>query len=193
MTLEQQIETLAELGFHLNEGRTIDDLLYSLSREHYENRPFHLILYLYGGVVERAPWDKLICSKVWNFDTECVENTGDYVSIVESLCRISGQSERITEIVDSVDWDSNTAWLEYTVDGQKRHWTIEIDNDWADMLTVSHVMNDLETDHHWFYSMDGGQSMLLFYLDKQTATALNLLTKNALEKSIFVISSFSDF
>jgi hypothetical protein len=181
MTLEQQIETLAELGLHLNEGVTIDDLLYSLPREEYEKRPFHLILFLYGGVVEREPWDQLICSKVWNFDMECIENTGDYVNIVESLCRISGQSERVTEIVDSVDWDSNTAWLEYTVDGQKQHWTIEVNDDWADMLTVNYVMDDLETNDHWFYSIDAGQGMLLFYLDHETGTKLNHLTNNALQ------------
>jgi hypothetical protein len=181
MTLEQQIETLAELGLHLNDGITIDDLLYSASREHFEKRPFNLILFLYGGVVEREPWDQLICSKVWNFDMECIENTGDYVNIVESLCRISGQSERVTEIVDSVDWDSNIAWLEYTIDGQKRHWTVEMNDDWADMLTVNYVMDDLETDDHWFYSIDAGQGMLLFYLDHETGTKLNHLTNNALQ------------
>ncbi len=182
MTLEQQIKTLAELGFHLNEGVTIDDLLYSLPREEYEKRPFHLILFLYGGVVEREPWDKLICSKVWNFDMECIENnTGDYVNIVESLCRISEQSERITEIADSVDWDSNTAWLEYTVNGERRHWTIEVNEDWADMLTVNYVMDDLEADDHWFYSIDAGQGMIWFYLDHETGTKLNYLTNNALQ------------
>lgn len=182
MILEQQIATLAELGFHLNEGITIDDLLDSLSREHYENRPFHLILYLYGGEVEREPWGRLLCSKVWHFDMECIGSTGDYVNIVESLCRISGQSERITEIVDSVDWDSNTAWLEYTIDGQKRHWTIEMNDDWADMLTVNYVMDDLETNDHWFYSIDdNGQGMIWFYLDHETGTKLNHLTNNALQ------------
>ncbi len=185
MTLEQQIETLAELGLHLNEGVTIDDLLYSLPREEYEQRPFHLILFLYGGVVSREPWDQLICSKVWNFDTECIGNTGDYVNIVESLCRISAQSERLTDIVDFVDLESNTAWLEYTVNGERRHWTIEVDDDWADTLTLCYVREDIVDEEHRFYSMNGGQNMLLFYLDKQTANALNQLTKNALENIDF--------
>jgi len=39
MTLEQQLATLAELGFKLNEGVTVDDLLYSWGREEYEKNP----------------------------------------------------------------------------------------------------------------------------------------------------------
>jgi ADP-ribose pyrophosphatase YjhB (NUDIX family) len=185
MTLEQQIETLAELGFHLNEGVTIDDLLYSMPREEYEQRPFHLILFLYGGEVEREPWGRWICSKVWHFDTECIEKTGDYVKIIRALCRISGRTERITNIVDFVDLESDTAWLEYTINGERRHWTIEVNDDWADTLTLAYVREDIVDQDHRFYSMDGGQSMLLFYLDQQTATALNRLTKNALENIDF--------
>ncbi|WP_279239794.1 hypothetical protein [Scytonema sp. UIC 10036] len=40
MTLEQQLEKLAELGLTLNEGVTIDDLLYSFDREDYEKNLF---------------------------------------------------------------------------------------------------------------------------------------------------------
>ncbi len=72
MTLEQQIATLAELGLHLNEGRTIDDLLDSLPRKDYEAQPFDLILFTYGIEVEREPWGRFFSSQVWNFDTECI-------------------------------------------------------------------------------------------------------------------------
>lgn len=37
MKLEQQLEKLAELGLPLNDGVTVDDLLYSFDREDYEN------------------------------------------------------------------------------------------------------------------------------------------------------------
>jgi hypothetical protein len=181
MTLEQQIETLAELGFHLNEGRTIDDLLDSFPRKDYETQPFDLILFTYGIEVEREPWGRFFSSQVWNFDTECIYSTGNYVEIVQSLCRISGQSERLTEIADFVDLESNTAWLEYIVDGQKRHWEVEVNDDWADTLTLSYVMDDLEQGDQRFYFIDNGQAMLLFYLNTSTASILNQMTNNALQ------------
>ena len=181
MRLEEQISILTELGLHLNEGVTIDDLLYSLPREEYEKRPFDLILFLYGGVVEREPCDKLICSKVWNFDLECIEDSGDYVNIVQSLCRISEQSERFSNILDFVDLESETVWLEYILDGQKRHLIPEVDDDWADMEIVNQIMDDIGGDDQRFYAISNGQAMLLFYLDTEIGTKLNHLTNNALQ------------
>jgi hypothetical protein len=181
MTLEQQIATLAELGLHLNDGITIDDLLYSLPREEYEQRLFTTLLFTYGVEVERQPWGRFFSSQVWNFDTECIYGTGSYVKIVQSLCRTSGQSEQLTEIADFVDLELNTSWLEYTVDGQKRHWSVEVNDDWADTLTLSYVMDDLERDDQRFYFIDNGQAMLLFYLNASTATTLNQMTNNALQ------------
>jgi hypothetical protein len=181
MTLEQQIAKLAELGFHLNEGRIIDDLLYSFPRKDYEERPFDLLLFMYGVEVECEPWGRFFSSQVWNFDTECIYSTGNYVEIVQSLCRISGQTGRLTDVMDFVDLESNTAWLEYTTDGQKRHWTIEVNDDWTDTLTLSYVMDDLERDDQHFYFIGNGQAMLLFYLNISTVMALNQMTSNALQ------------
>ncbi len=80
-----------------------------------------------------------------------------------------------------MDLESNTAWLEYTVDGQKRHWQVEVNDDWADTLTLSYVMDDLEQDEQRFYFKDNGQAMLLFYLNTSTASILNQMTNNALQ------------
>ena len=181
MTLEQQIATLAEFGLHLNEDITIDDLLCYQSRETYEKSPFNHILFCYGNAVQREPWDQLVCSKVWNFDLECIEDPGDYVNIVQSLCRISEQGERFTDIEDSIDYEDNTAWLEYTIDGQKRHLIPEIDDDWADMEIINKIMDDIGGDDQRFYAIDAGQGMLLFYLDTETGTKLNHLTNDALQ------------
>ena len=98
MKLEQQLAKLAELGIELDEGVTIDDLLFSFGREDYEERPFELILFVLGIEVERAPWDRSVCSRVWNFDTECIDTTGDYVHIVKRLCQVAEQSDRFKDI-----------------------------------------------------------------------------------------------
>ena len=59
--------------------------------------------------------------------------------------------------------------------------TIEVDEDWADTLTLIYVMNDIQKDDHRFYGIENGQSTILFYLDAPSATTLNQLTNNALQ------------
>src|SRR5260221_14678970 len=100
MTLEQQLSKLADLGLKLDDGITVDDILYSFAREDFEQRPFDLILFVLGIEVERAPWGRSVCSRVWNFDAECIATTGDYVRIVKRLCQVAGQPDRLKEISD---------------------------------------------------------------------------------------------
>jgi hypothetical protein len=179
--LEQQLETLGQLGLKLNEGVTVDDLLYSFDRQDYENKPFDLILFVFGSEVERAPWERNVCDRVWNFDVECIVDSGSYVTIVRSLCRVAGTPDLITDLEDFVDIENGKAWLKYTIDGTKRDYTIAVDNDWADPATVSAVMEDIERSGKRFYAKDNGQASIWFYLDGDTAGKLNALTGNALK------------
>lgn len=181
VTLEEQLETLAQLGLSLNDGVTVDDLLYSWDRQEYEGRPFDTLLSMLGSEVEREPWGRNVCDRAWNFDVECIEDTGSYVSIVENLCRVANMPDVVSDLEDFVDIENETAWLTYTIDGQKRHFTIPVDNDWADPNIVSTVMRDLERNGHRFYGKDQGQASIWFYLDKATADKLNALTGNALK------------
>ncbi len=181
ITLEQQLDTLVQLGLTLNKGVTVSELLYSWEREEYENAPFDTILFMLGSEVEREPWGRDICDKAWNFDLECVEGSGSYVTIVENLCRVAGTPNLITDLEDFIDIENGTAWLKYTIDGNKRHYTIPVDNDWADPETISSIMEDIERDGKRFYLKDNGQASIIFYLDKYTADKLNELTGNALK------------
>jgi hypothetical protein len=183
MELESQLAKLAELGLVLNDGITIDDLIYSNDRSTYENNPFDPILHVLGIEVEREPWGRWICDRVWNFDTECISGTGNYVKIVKRLCLLAGNTE-LVDIVDFVDLEANSGWLEYTIDGRKQRHTIEISDDWADTLALTYVMEDLQQDDKQFYTKDNGQAMLLFYLDREVAIALNDLCDDALEPII---------
>jgi hypothetical protein len=140
MKLETQLEKLAELGLSLNEGVTIDDLLYSsLDRSTFEDNPFDPILHALGIEVEREPWGRWMCDRVWNFDTECIYATGDYVNIVKRLCLLTGNTE-LVDINDFFDLEANSAWLEYTIDGRNQRHAIEINDDWADTLALTYVM-----------------------------------------------------
>jgi hypothetical protein len=181
MTLEQQLTKLADLGLTLDDGITVDDILFSFGRKDYEKQPFDLILFVLGIEVEREPWGRSVCSHVWNFDTECITETGDYVRIVKRLCQVAGQPDRLTDVSDFVDIDAGKAWLKYMVDGIERNWPVEVSDDWADTLTVNYVIADIERDGRRFYFKDNGQAMVLFYLDPGTAAELNRLSRNALK------------
>lgn len=180
MTLEKQLAKLAELGLTLDDGITIEDILYSFDREDYEEPPFDLILFVLGIEVERAPWERSVCSRVWNFDTECITSTGDYVRIVKRLCQVAGLPDCLKDVSDFVDIDAGKAWLKYKVDDTERNWPVEVNDDWADTLTLSYVMADIERGGHRFYYKDNGQAMVLFYLDSHTAAELNRLSNDAL-------------
>ncbi|MGY8768596.1 MAG: hypothetical protein ACKVH8_09235 [Pirellulales bacterium] len=180
VTLEHQLETLGQLGLTLNDGVTIDDLLYSWDREEYENEPYDMILFVLGSEIEREPWGRNICDRAWNFDIECIEATGSYVTIVNNLCRVAGKPDLITDLEDVVDFKNGKAWLKYTIDGELRHYTVPVDNDWADPDTISAVIEDIERDGKRFYAKDNGQASIWFYLDTDTADKLNVLTGNAL-------------
>jgi hypothetical protein len=179
-TLEEQLDALAGLGLTLNDGVTVDDLLYSFDREDYESEPFDLILFVLGIEVERAPWGRSVCSRAWNLDMERIDGTGDYVQIAKRLCEVAGQPEFLTEVEDFVDLESKKAWLKYTVDGVIHNYTVAVSNDWADPDTIAKIMEDIERDGFRFYAKDNGQASIWFYLDSCTASKLNKLTNNAL-------------
>jgi hypothetical protein len=180
MNLEQQLKTLAEIGFTLNDGINIDDLLYSFDRQSYEKKPFDLILFMLGTEVEHEPWGRPFCSTVWNFDTECIYATGDYVKIAKRLCQVASRPDCLQNVSDFVDLESRKAWLKYRANNVERSWTVEVNNDWVDQLAISYLMADIECDGRRFYFKDNGQSMVLYYLDSSAAGALNRLSNGAL-------------
>jgi hypothetical protein len=180
MTLEQQLGKLSDLGLHMNKGITVDDLLYSFPREEYEKEPFDVLLFMFGIEVEREPWGRRICDKVWNFDTECIVQTGDYVRIVKELCALTDEPSFLTNVQDYVNLEQGEAWLKYTINGREQTWSVEVNNDWADTLTLTYVMSDLEHDGKRFYALDNGQAMILFYLNAAQVAALNQLSETKL-------------
>lgn len=184
MTLEQQLEALSALGLSLNPGISIDDLLQRMPRSDYEERPFDAILFVLGDEVDSEPRGRSFCSRVWFFDTECIYSTGDYKNIVERLCEVAGHAKtHFSNLDDHVDSDDEEAWLSYTKpDGTVRHWSAEFADDWADMVVVSEVMTDLETQEARFYVKNSGQAMLVFFLSEDAAQELGRLSGGALSR-----------
>ena len=182
--LEIQLEKLGELGLKLDPAVDIEDLLDSYPREDLEDPAFHLLLAVLGFNVEREPYDQPNCTRAWNLDTECIYGTGDYVGIVSRLLRVADKPENFfTEITDSIDFDSDEAWLQYRRgDGTVRHWEIEVNDDWVDETAIAKVMGDIESDGSHFYSKDNGQAMILYYLDDEAAEQLEELAPGQISR-----------
>ncbi|MFF8421816.1 hypothetical protein [Streptomyces sp. NPDC015680] len=175
MRLEDQLDRLAELGLPLAAGRTVDELLYSWPRVAYERKPFDLLLFALGCMVEDEPWERWFCNRAWHFDTECVRGQGSYVSIARQLCRISGLPDAFSGLRDHVDLGTEEAWIEYTADGRRVNWPIEVRDDWADLMIVGYLIDELEHGDRRFYVRHNGQAMTLFFLDDNAAERLNTL------------------
>jgi len=178
MKLETQIEQLSQIGLKLNEGLTVEDLLNSLSREEYESKPFNEVLFAYGIKVESPPWGRFFCDQVWNFDYECIDDSGAYVEVVNHFHRLSGKRKTLEHLSDSIDFDAGRAELNYTLDGIEKSYSPVIDRDWVDEKVVSKLISDFSTDTHSFYGMDNGQATVWFYLTKEQAHAINNLAGN---------------
>lgn len=172
VSLESQLATLADVGLKLDDGITVDDLLYSFGRDEYEQIPFDLILFAFGIEVEREPWGRAFCSRVWNFDTECINDTGDYAEILTRISRVA-DAEFITNIEDFVDIENNIAWVSYEIDGKSRKLNAVVNDDWADFSIVSTIMREIERGGRKFFSKDNGQAMILFYLTPADAITIN--------------------
>lgn len=174
--LEDQISRLAGLGLPLAVDRTVDEMLYSWPRESYERKPFDLVLFVLGSAVEAERRGLWFCDRAWSFDTRCVRGQGAYVEIATQLCRIAGRREVLADLRDCVDIDAGQAWIEYTAGDRQRRWSIDVVGDWADLMVVSYLMDDLEHDGQRFYVRHDGQVMMLFFLDDAAAEQLNTLT-----------------
>lgn len=175
MRLEDQLDTLAELGLPLAADRTVDELLYSWPRVAYERKPFDLVLFALGCMVEDEPWERWFCDRAWHFDTECVRSQGSYVAIARQLCRISGRPDALSGLRDHVDLGAEEAWIEYTADGRRVNWPIEVRDDWADLMVVGYLIDELEHGDRRFHVRHNGQAMTLFFLDAKAAVRLNAL------------------
>ncbi|MFJ7495842.1 hypothetical protein ACIQZB_32590 [Streptomyces sp. NPDC097727] len=175
MRLEDQLDRLAELGLPLAAGRTVDELLYSWPREAYERKPFDLVLFALGCAVEDEPWGRWFCDRAWHFDTECVRGRGSYVAIARQLCRIAGRPDALSGLRDHVDLGAEEAWIAYTADGRRVNWPIEVRDDWADLMVVGYLINELERGDGRFHVRRNGQAMTLFFLDGDAAARLTML------------------
>ena len=176
--LEQQLEALAAEGFSLRADRHLSDLLSAWSREDFEKEPYRLLLVALGGETESPPFEPL-CDDIWHFDTECIEDHGDYARIARRMSVLSKGVLPLTDIRDSVDVDEGQAWLEFAFDGQAYHLDFNVDDDWVD-VAVFHKLMELaisrDSDRRFISGDLHGQDMLIGFANDDARARLQKLT-----------------
>src|ERR1041384_1175038 len=104
--LERQIEVLASCGIRLAEEVAPGALTLSLPRAEMEAKPYLHLLCVMGSEAEdpsQAGPSGYPSDEIWHFDTECIEDHGDYVAIAERLRTLAGGALPIGDIEDHVD------------------------------------------------------------------------------------------
>ncbi len=174
-TLEQKLAVLADGGFRLAEPFTGDDLLQSWDRVDYEKPGYDLILVALGMTEEQEPW-RPHCVNLWHFDTECIEDHGDYKKIAERMAEMAQGSLTLENIQDYVDVENKEAWLSFSFQGRDIKIPCEVTDDWVDPSVFSRFVELLgQSDASKVYvSYDlGGQDCLIGCVTKEDLTKLN--------------------
>lgn len=183
-SLDQQIEEFAAAGLTLNPGITRADIVYSFPEEEFVANPYELLLFIYGIDVEREPWDRRFCDKVWNFDAECIDGKGSYIPIVQSLAALTGQQDLLADVSDDVDLSAPTATVKYVLAGQPKDIEVHIQDDWADETFVQALAKQIEgeiNDGRRFWAADNGQAAILTFLNDEQASMLNRRSSGMLQ------------
>ena len=140
ISLEEQLQGLAECGISLASG--VDRyLLTSLaSREQYEKDPYRLLLIAMGGEAEAnsaAEHVGYLSDDIWHFDSECIEDHGAYSTLAERIAVLAHGDLPLEQIEDYVDVEEGEAWLSFTLDGRHHRWQARVEDDWVDPSILS--------------------------------------------------------
>ena len=135
-TLQQQIETLAKCGIRLRPGITAELLLKSRegswADQDFRKNPYLETVLDFGDEPEWLNWQR-VSDDLWHFDTECIEDHGDYVRITERIRDLTRGELPLLNIADFVDAENQeSCWLEFDLDGERIHWDLKIEDDWVD-------------------------------------------------------------
>jgi hypothetical protein len=175
MTLEQKLEVLAGCGFRLAQPFTCDDLLKSWNRADYEKPGYDLVLVGLGMTEEQEPW-RNHCVNLWHFDTECIEDHGDYKKIAARMAEMSEGSLSLANIQDYVDVEKKEAWLSFVFRGKVIRIPCEVQDDWVDPAIFGRFAELLARSDpakiYVYYGL-GGQDCLIGCVTKEELKSLN--------------------
>jgi len=150
-----------------------------------EKQPYRLLYMYLGRETSKEPWIPLT-DRVWDFDTEAIEDHGAYVSIVRNLERISRGELKFENVRDYVDIEEGKAWVSFSIKGKAYKWKLKVEDDWVDPDFFSKIValtRTLRTNGRFTYFDTGGQNFVVGY---ETPAGLDTLTKGTGLKIIWL-------
>lgn len=179
-TFEEQLQNLTDCGISLLPKFETEILFEEYSKEDFEREPYELLVTTLGSDVEleNGEWS-VLSNDISLFDTECIEDNGDYLRIAELMRNLADGDLPLQNIVDFVDVDEETAWLEFELDERKYHWDLKVDNDWVDtdiFEMFGKLLQKRNPNKNYTYFDFGGQDFLLGCCTPEQLTKIRDIT-----------------
>ena len=162
-TLEQKLATLEQCGIRLSEPFTVNDLLQSTRRHRYDKSEYDTLLVEMGMEPDEEPYQKR-SANVWYFDTEAIEDHGDYIRIAERMVELTQGSLSLQDIKDYVDIENDEAWLTFTFKGKPMKLDFHVQDDWIDtsiFRKFTELLQESDLSKIYLYYDLGGQDCII--------------------------------
>jgi hypothetical protein len=161
-SVETMLEQAAAVGISLRPGTDLERLWAEHSKSDIENRGFLIFLCVMGDDEGGAAQEPL-SDDIWHFDTEAINDHGDYVDIIENCCRLTSGDLKFERVTDYVDVANETAFIEVTAEGRTERVDLTVDNDWVDEKVFKYLTDRLAAtgSKRQFAAHIPGQDMLL--------------------------------
>jgi len=179
-TVEEQLETFKRLGFKLNKGVDIRSLIERWGeRTGFPKNPYFFLYIVLGSTTSEDPFIP-VTNQVWHFDTECIEDHGDYVKILENLKRISSGELNFKNIEDYVDIREGKVSVSFDYKGKHYSWDLNVHDDWVDEELFSKIVKltkEHKTNGRLTYLGTGGQDMVLGWATPEQMKSIKAKTR----------------
>lgn len=142
-SLEEKLAALQACGLPLDEQFTIQDLLKTDSRSSYERPGWDLVLVGLAIEDEEEPFASH-CKILWHFDSECIEDNGDYARIVARMSEMTEGALPLENIKDRIDIEAGKAQVSFDLHGQRINLDLKVQDDWADPMVFTKLAELLQ-------------------------------------------------
>ncbi len=168
-------------GFHVNEEVDMEQLLNDFGgTEAFVEEPHLSFFELLGEeVVFDDGRSMYVTDMAWTFDTEAIEQNGDYTKILENIKRISGGKLNFENIRDEINFDTRSAFVSFDFHGTSYTWKLNVNDDWVDTRLFESI-DYLAKKHKLYgrlsYLFRDSQSLILTWFTYKEAKEIRKLT-----------------
>jgi hypothetical protein len=154
--LKKQLEVLVKLGISLNPEVTVHNLLKEMKFGKFVSNDYLSLLIVMG--CEFQNFDNIcinFSNNIWYLDTECIEDNGDYIRVVERLIAMANGELKINNLNDYIDIENKEAKVYFELNEKLYNWELVVDDDWLDMNIFSKfndLLSELNSDKKFYVS-----------------------------------------